>query len=165
MSAKKTNVSARRERSTHHATFVIERNYDASPAQVFAAWAEPAAKARWFVGPDEWEASDHELDFRVGGRESVSGCAAGGPVHEYDACYQDIVPDQRIVYSYDMHLNETRISVSLATVELKPAGSGTRLIFTEQAVFLDGIDNVAERERGTRDLLDNLGAELQRTRA
>ena len=56
------------KRSTHHATFVIERDYAAPPAKVFAAWAQPKAKARWFVGPDEWEKSDHKLDFRVGGR-------------------------------------------------------------------------------------------------
>jgi hypothetical protein len=43
------------KRSTQHATFVIERDYAAAPARVFAAWAEPKAKARWFVGPDEWE--------------------------------------------------------------------------------------------------------------
>src|SRR6266571_98943 len=135
------------ERSTHHATFVIERTYGAAPARVFAAWATPMAKARWFVGPDDWEASDHELDFRAGGREHVSGGPPGGPVHSYDALYQDIVPDQRIVYAYDMHLDKTRISVSLATVELKPTGAGTRLIFTEQAVFLDGHDDAGSRER------------------
>ena len=61
-----------------------------------------------------------------------------------------------------MHLDETRISVSLATVEFKPAGAGTRLIFTEQAVFLDGADTAAAREQGTRDLLDNLDVELRR---
>jgi uncharacterized protein YndB with AHSA1/START domain len=150
------------ERSTRHATFVIERSYAASPARVFKAWADPKAKARWFVGPDEWETSDHELDFRVGGRERVSGGPPGGPVHAFDGRYQDIVPDQRIVYTYDMHLDEKRISVSLATVEFKPAGAGTRLVFTEQAVFLDGYDDPAAREHGTRALLDNLGAELRR---
>jgi hypothetical protein len=61
-----------------------------------------------------------------------------------------------------MHLDETRISVSLATVELRPAGAGTRLTFTEQVVFLDGYDNAAEREEGTRAGLDNLDAELRR---
>lgn len=40
--------------TTQHATFVIDRRYDASPARAFAAWATPAAKARWFAGPDEW---------------------------------------------------------------------------------------------------------------
>ena len=75
------------------------------------------------------------------------------------------MPDQRIVYSYDMHLDGARISVSLATVEFKPEGAGTRMIFTEQGVFLDGYDDPAGRERGTRALLDNLDAELRRAAA
>jgi uncharacterized protein YndB with AHSA1/START domain len=150
------------ERSVTHATFVIERTYATSPARVFAAWATPAAKARWFVGPDEWETSDHKLDFRIGGRESVSGGPPGGPVHAFNAMYQDIVPNERIISTYDMHLNETRISVSLATVEFKPAGAGTRLIYTEQGAFLDGYDDAGQREHGTRALLDNLDAALRR---
>ena len=63
---------------------------------------------------------------------------------------QDIVPDQRIVFAHDMHLDDTRISVSLATVELKPEGAGSRLNFTEQAAFLDGYNDLAMREEGTR---------------
>jgi uncharacterized protein YndB with AHSA1/START domain len=150
------------KRSVTHSTFTLERVYDASPARVFAAWADPRAKARWFVGPDEWESGTHELDFRVGGRERTSGGPKGGPVHAYDARYQDIVPNERIIYSYDMHLDDVRISVSLATVVFKPLGAGTRLIFTEQGAFLDGHDYPGERERGTIDLLDALGAELLR---
>jgi uncharacterized protein YndB with AHSA1/START domain len=72
------------------------------------------------------------------------------------------VPDRRIVFAYDMHLDDTRISVSLATVECKPAGAGTRLIFTEQASFLDGYNDLAGREERTRVGLDNLDAELKR---
>jgi uncharacterized protein YndB with AHSA1/START domain len=72
------------------------------------------------------------------------------------------LPDQRIVYANDMHLDDKRISVSLATVEFKPVGSaGTRLIFTEQAVFLDGYDDAESRERGTRGLLDKLEMALR----
>ena len=150
------------KRSASHATFVIERSYAAAPASVFAAFASRAAKGRWFVGPDEWEASDLKLDFRVGGKESVSGGPPGGPVHTYNAQYHDIVPDQRIVSTYDMYLDKTRISVSLATVEFKPKGAGTRLVYTEQGDFLDGFDIPRERERGTAELLDQLGAVLTR---
>jgi uncharacterized protein YndB with AHSA1/START domain len=150
------------ERSVTHATFVVERIYAASPARVFAAWANPAAKARWFIGPDEWETAAFDLDFRVGGREINRGGPPDGPVHVFHGYYQDIVPDQRIVYTYDMHLDQTRISVSLATVEFQPVGKGTRLIFTEQGAFLDGYDNPAQREQGTRELLDGLDAELRR---
>jgi uncharacterized protein YndB with AHSA1/START domain len=88
--------------------------YDASPARVFAAWAGPEAKARWFARADEF-------DFRVGRREMHRGGPEGAPTFTFDARYQDIVQDERIVYTYDMHLDEKRISVSLATVELKPA--------------------------------------------
>ena len=146
------------DRSVAHATFAIERVYDASPARVFEAWADPVAKPRWF-GPEETNGS-YELDFRIGGQER-SQMEHAGSRYTFDARYQDIVPDERIVYAYDMHRDETRISVSLATVELAPAGAGTRLLFTEQAVFLDGQDTPAERERGTGTLLENLGAELR----
>ena len=150
------------KRSVTHATIVIERTYDAAPARVFAAWADPAAKARWFAGPEDWQSGAYELDFRVGGREHASGGPPGGPVHSYDARYQDIVPNERIVCTYEIHLDQARISVSLATVEFTPAGAGTRLIFTEQGAFLDGHDNPAQREQGTRELLDALDAELRR---
>jgi uncharacterized protein YndB with AHSA1/START domain len=149
------------ERSTHHATFVIERTYPVSPARVFAAWADPAAKARWFACHGDWQPARHELDFRAGGRERLVTGPAGGTVHAMDAVYLDIVPEERIVYAYEMHLDDTRISVSLATVELKPAAAGTRLTFTEQAVLLDGYDDVVGREEGTRIGLENLATELR----
>jgi uncharacterized protein YndB with AHSA1/START domain len=147
------------ERSTVHATFVVERAYDVSPSRVFSAWADPAAKGRWF-GPGE-SAGEFELDFRVGGREINRGAGPDGQQYTYEARYQDIVPDQRIVYTYDMYRDETRISVSLATVEFKPEGGGTRVIYTEQGAFLDGEDKPEYREQGTGSLFDALGAELE----
>jgi len=148
------------ERSVTHATFVIERVYDASPERVFAAWASPTAKSRWFNGPDGSD-DKYELDFRIGGREVNRGGPPGGPIYTYEARYQDIVPGQRIVYTYDMRMDETRISVSLATVEFRPEGAATRLILTEHGAFLDGHDTPAQREQGTGDLLDALGAALR----
>ncbi|MGG3640089.1 SRPBCC family protein [Bacillus gobiensis] len=143
------------KRFVTHDTFVIERVYDSPPAQVFSAWADPAAKAKWFTKSDEF-------DFRVGGRESSRGGPPDGPVYTFDAYYQEIVPDERIVYSYTMDLDETRISVSVTTVEFKPAEGGTQLIFTEQGAFLDGHDSPADREHGTKIMLDKLGEELQK---
>jgi uncharacterized protein YndB with AHSA1/START domain len=147
------------DRSAVHATFAIERTYDASPSRVFGAWASQAAKSRWFGAPGSTE---HQLEFRIGGKELNRGGPPGGPVFTYDALYYDIVEDERIVIAYEMYMDDTRISVSLATVEFSPAGTGTRLLLTEQGTFLDGHDTPAEREHGTRELLDNLGAALER---
>lgn len=150
------------ERAAQHATFSIERHYAFARDKVFAAWADPRAKGRWFGGADDWERSGLRLDFREGGEERVSGGPPGGPLHHYRATYHDIVPNERIVYSYEIHLDATRISVSLTTVEFRATATGCSLLLTEQDVFLDGYDGVADRERGTRELLDKLDRELQR---
>jgi uncharacterized protein YndB with AHSA1/START domain len=150
------------ERSVRHSSFVVERRYDASPERVFAAWAEPDAKRRWFSGPEERSAFEHELDFRPGGREINRVGPPEGPLHTFDARYHDIVPARRIIYSYDIYLDERRVSVALATVELVADGPGTRLIFTEQDAILDDGELTRDRARGTRDLLDALAAELER---
>jgi uncharacterized protein YndB with AHSA1/START domain len=142
------------ERSVQHTTFVIERSYGASPARVFAAWASPKAKAQWFPKADEF-------DFRVGGRE-FNRSSHEGVTYTYDAHYQDIVPDQRIVYTYIMDRDGTRISISVTTVEFKEAATGTTLLYTEQGAFLDGEDRPEDREHGTKLLLDALGEVLRR---
>lgn len=149
------------ERSVVHSTFVIERSYPASPAKVYFALSNPAAKRRWFADPHDPMPSRHEMDFRIGGKEVNAGCPSDGQMHFFNAVYQDIVPDQRIVYSYELLFGETRVSVSLATIELLAEGYGTRLVMTEQGAFLDGHDTSATREHGTGELLDALGAFLR----
>jgi uncharacterized protein YndB with AHSA1/START domain len=151
--------------SVTHSTFSLERTYDASPARVFAAFADPEQKARWFLGSDDWSKDAFEVDFRVGGREMNSGRWKDGPSHTFDARYYDIVPDERIVYSYEMQLDDKRISVSLATIELEGAGDGTRLTLTEQGAYLDEFDDPKLRESGTGQLLEALGAYLAQTPA
>jgi uncharacterized protein YndB with AHSA1/START domain len=143
-----------------HETFVIERVYIVDVGQIFQAWADPKLKARWFAGSVDALGSGYELDFRVGGREINRGGPPGGPIYIYESQFHDIVPDQRIVYTYEMYADETRISVSVATVEFRRQEATTRLILTEQGVFLDGHDTVTQREEGTRGLLDSLAATL-----
>jgi uncharacterized protein YndB with AHSA1/START domain len=152
--------------SVTHSTFSLERTYDATPARVFAAFADAEQKEQWFAGPEEeWELLAFEVDFRVGGREHNRGGHKDGLISSFEALYYDIVPDQRIVYSYEMHVDDKRISVSLATIELEPAGEGTRLTLTEQGAYLDDFDDPKLRETGTGELLEALGAYLAKTPA
>ncbi len=60
-----------------------------------------------------------------------------------------------------MRLDGRKISVSLATFEFKPLGTGARLIMTEQVAFFDGHHDNGSRERGSRDMTDMLSAYLE----
>ncbi|TVX99768.1 SRPBCC family protein [Cohnella terricola] len=143
-----------KERFVKHATFVVERTYAASPERVYQAWADPETKAKWYSKPDIFE-------FRVGGREYSSGGPPGGPVFTFDASYQELVPEQRIVYTYTLDADGTRMSVSITTIELIPSEGSTKLIFTEQGAFLDGHDTPEIREHGTKEMLNALGKLLE----
>ena len=148
-------------RSVVHATFCIERTYPAAAGLVFKALTDPAAKAQWFTGGNGYTLLARQMDVRPGGREHVQGRWESGVVSTFDAVYLDVVADQRIVYAYEMRLDDRKISVSLATLELKPAGTDTRLVVTEQGAFLDGYDDAGSREHGTNLLLDALGKSLK----
>ncbi|HEV2372870.1 MAG TPA: SRPBCC family protein [Streptosporangiaceae bacterium] len=148
------------ERSVIHDTFSIERTYPAAPSRVFTAFASKEAKEAWGDDPDVGSAdgASMELDFRPGGRERF-GFKYQDKTYSYDALYYDIVPDQRIVYSYEMHADGVRISVSVATIEFVKSGDETTLTWTEQGVYLDGIDGSqapALRREGTAEMLEGL---------
>lgn len=162
-------------RSVVHSTFRIERVYPVSQAQLYRALTEPVAKAKWFGGGAAFTLIARHMDVRPGGREHLQGrwaagshrpasgqeAKADGTVTTFDAVYLDVVPERRLVYAYEMRIDERKISVSLATIELERAGAGTRLIVTEQGAFLDGFEDAGSRERGTGELLEALGRSLR----
>jgi uncharacterized protein YndB with AHSA1/START domain len=145
-------------RTTVHGSFSLERTYRASPAQVYAAFATREGKEGWFVGGAGYSVLERNFDFRIDGTERVTGRWENGTVSQFDARYFDIIPLERIVYAYEMRLNGTKISVSLATIEFKPAGEGTRLTITEHGAFLDGYDDNGAREHGTGMLMERVRA-------
>jgi uncharacterized protein YndB with AHSA1/START domain len=152
--------------SVIHSTFVIERHYGVAPERVFAAFADPAKKRRWFVEGDHNEIEDFEMDFRVGGKERArfrfkEGTPLPGITCTNEGTYQDIVPDRRIVIAHTMALGEKRISASLVTVELLRAEKGTDLICTHQGAFFEGSDGPEMREEGWRKLLEQLTGALE----
>jgi uncharacterized protein YndB with AHSA1/START domain len=146
--------------SVIHSTYIIERNLAAPPEKVFAAWADPAQKRRWYAESERGSLEAHNLDFRVGGSEHTTSIIGGGPYQgtslTNDSVYLDIVPNQRIVFAFTMILGEKRISASQATVEFLRDGKGTIMAFTEQGAFFEGADGPEMREQGWKSLLGQL---------
>lgn len=149
-------------RSVVHATFHLKRTYDAPAARVWKALTDERAKQEWFGGtPGRWELLERHMDVRVGGHERLKGRWESGMVSTFDATYHDVIPNQRLIYTYEMHMGDKKISVSLATVQLRAEDGKTTLEVTEQGAFLDGYDDAGSREQGTNYLLDALGASMK----
>jgi len=148
------------QQTTTHGSFTVERTYPVPPSRVFEAFCDPAIKRRWSVEADNGEVLEHELDFRVGGREITRFRFGDGPEIHSDTSFEDIVPDSRIVFVFRMRIGPRLASVAITTVELHAVGGGTELSHTEQGVYFDGLHANHVARHGTGVLLQRLGETL-----
>ncbi len=143
-----------------HHTFVIEKTYAKSTAEVFAAFQDADKKARWLSGGRQ-AMTDFAMDFSVGGRE-FAGYVMGadtpfqGAKMTSDGLYLDIVPDSRIVIGSNMAMNGRPFSGALLTFEFLAEGDGTKLILTHQGAFFENSDGSEMRQHGWTKLLDQV---------
>jgi uncharacterized protein YndB with AHSA1/START domain len=148
------------DRNVIHDTVVVRRRYDAPVERVYRAWTDAAQLQRWYLPGDErWSAKMLAHDFRVGGGKRMT---FGPPDETYveDCYYVDIVPNRRICYAMAISRGDTRITVSMVTVELASSGRGCEVQVTDQIAILDAGDTAKDRERGWGETLDKLPAVL-----
>ncbi len=151
----------RTERRLARAGFTLTRDYPAALERVWDAFAVEERKLDWFGSDHAYERGEWVFDFRVGGRDVAEGAFHDGPVSRYVATYADIVEQVRIVTTYDMWIDGTHMSTSVASFEFEPIADGTRFTHTEHGVFFDQFwADGPNREQGSRGLLDSLGAHL-----
>jgi uncharacterized protein YndB with AHSA1/START domain len=115
-------------------SLTLERRLYAPPAKVYAAWTDPEKIARWF-GPSQVVAGSvrADIDARIGGRYRVSFNMEDGEHHEVGGVYREVVPNQRLTFSWAWHTTPER--ESLVTVSLKPDGDGTLLTLHHEQLF------------------------------
>ena len=115
-------------------SLTIKRRIKASPAKVYGAWTDPEKIMYWF-GPHETMAGSvrAELDVRVGGRFRASFDTADGEHHQVGGVYREVVPDERLVFSWAWHSTPER--ESLVTLTFKPDGDGTMFTLLHEQFF------------------------------
>jgi uncharacterized protein YndB with AHSA1/START domain len=150
------------EHTTHHATIVIERTFDAPARLVFAALSDPISRARWSAPSDTAVMIYDEADFRVGGRDLFRCGAKNDPRYRGETHYRDIVPNRRIISTETVDELGTRLSMALTTVELEPDGERTKLKLTVQLAALDDPRMIDGTKAGYAGALANLARFLER---
>lgn len=152
------------QRSIVRVTLTVGRTYGAPRSRVFEALIDSVAKVKWFVGGDGYISLVREMSAIPGGHETVKGRWDGGAMSSLETLYHDVIPSERVVYLYVVHLDNRKISASLVTPELREPEDDSgdiHLVVTEQGIFPDGYDDPGLRERGTQFLLDVLGNPLK----
>lgn len=146
--------------NTDFQTFDVAREIAARPETVYRTWAEPDLKRRWFAPEvsNGWHAEGYEADLREGGVERSRFRHDEIGSFQFEARYIQMRAPGRLVYSFTMATAEALLSASLATVCIHAHGAGSRVIYTEQAVFLDGGDRRETRLAGTTDLIAKMAA-------
>src|SRR4051812_3326407 len=150
-------------------SFTIPLELAAPPARVWSLFAELPLRKKWVRMPGPSSTATHEFDFRPGGIERLTNTFTSGDqveALENRSVFYDVIPNERIVSSYEALVGGILRWVALVTVELSANDEdGTRLEWTEQYSFVrlstpGGVDDVKHLIGGTRLRLNGLVAAL-----
>jgi uncharacterized protein YndB with AHSA1/START domain len=139
-----------------HQTLVFTRVLPASPAAVFAAYADAGQRSLWGAPSETAVLVYDAARFSVGGTDRFRCGSRDDPRFAGTTFYLDIVPDSRIVSSEVIALEGKSLSAALTTLELSAHDQGTALKLTVQATSFMGPDMFKGHEQGYNDALDNL---------
>jgi len=138
----------------------VRRLLAASPARVFAAFAEASLVRRWLTPSPDVVLDVVEFDFRVGGKYRFAYRVPGRGTMMVNGVYRTIDPPSTIMFSWDIEPPDEHAGVrSEVTVTLTPNGSGTDLLIRHARLTAPGA-----RERhaaGWRGALDHLAAVVE----
>jgi uncharacterized protein YndB with AHSA1/START domain len=146
-----------------HDTIVLERTYDAPISKVFAAFADPKARAQWGPPSDTAVIIYDTAEFKAGGIDSFRCGTQADPKYFGEARYLLIQPEQCIVYSETIDADGARLSASLNTIEFTPLGNKTALKLTVHVAAFAGRDMVEGTRFGHTAALNGLSKYLTKT--
>ena len=148
--------SSATNKSSDGRKLVLTRTYDAPIDLVWMVWADPQHAKQWW-GPRGFTAPVVELDERPGGKWRAQMIAPDGTELWQHGVYREIVPKQRIVYTFVWDREPDH--EMLVSVDFSARGKKTEITFQQTGFASDG-----EREGhkgGWSESFDRLGDYLK----
>lgn len=140
---------------------IMTRVFDAAPDVVFRAMTDPDVIANWW-GPREYETVIDHAEARTGGSWRFGNRDCDGNAHWFKGVYHDVVPNERVVQTFEYE--GVPGHVSLETTTLEEVGGRTR--YRAVSVFQSVEDRDAMvksgMEGGARDTMDRLAEIVER---
>ena len=147
----------------HHETVHLEQSFLYPVDVVFAAWADSDGLSRWYLpGSEGWTSQILNHDFSVGGGKRLTFGPSGEIPYAEDCRYEDIVQDERIIYTMTIYQADVRLTASLVTIEFDALGTSTNILMTDQMAIIDGMDTSDDRRKGWGEVFSKLNKELRK---
>lgn len=140
----------------------ITRAFDAPPAEVFRAHADPELLARW-IGPHGMVTHVDQLDARRGGAYRYRQVDPEGNEHAFYGSFHEVRPGRLIVQTFTYE--GVPEGVALERLEFQDIGEDrTRLVSTTLVDSFEGRDAfvASGMEQGVREGYERLAALLAR---
>ncbi len=116
---------------------ILRRTFNAPRAEVFKAWTDPKAIARWFAPGEDYENAIAEIDLRVGGTYRIGmKPKTREALHVATGVYREIRPPEKLVFTWSWEGERPAID-TLVTLTFRPSGNATELTLTHE-FFPDG---------------------------
>jgi uncharacterized protein YndB with AHSA1/START domain len=137
----------------------LSRSFAAPRERVFRAFTAPTQLAKWW-GPKGFTVPACTMDVRAGGAWHTVMRSPEGKDHIISGVYREIVPPERLVFTWAWEQDGARGHETVVTIELLETPGGTRLELTHEGFATeDSRDRHSHGWSGCFDCLDQALAE------
>lgn len=143
------------KQTVSHKTVNLKKTLNYSIQKVFKSFASQKARSEWSV--PKGDAIEYiEEDFSVGGKD-IFRCGSPDSMEFTGVVqYEDIIKNQRIIYTETIRHKKKKLSIALLTLNLAKVDDATEITLTAQVCSLDGADMSLGYKQGWTAVLKNL---------
>ena len=131
----------------------LSRSFAAPRDRVFRAFTAPTQLVKWW-GPKGFTTPGCTLDVRAGGAWQTVMRSPEGKDHIVSGVYREIIPPERLVFTWAWQEDGGRGHETLVTIELFETPGGTRLELTHEG--FESEDSLGRHRHGWAGCFDCL---------